>query len=60
MPQNPPEGYPSVMPYLLYEDADAVADGNRADHEGDGNESQSAQQRHALTHERKVTGAVRL
>jgi len=21
MPQNPPEGYPSVMPYLLYEDS---------------------------------------
>jgi PhnB protein len=24
MPQNPPEGYPSVMPYLLYEDSDAA------------------------------------
>jgi len=24
MPQNPPEGYPSVMPYLLYEDTDAA------------------------------------
>lgn len=22
MPQNPPEGYPTVMPYLLYEDSD--------------------------------------
>ena len=24
MPQNPPKGYPSVMPYLLYEDSDAA------------------------------------
>jgi PhnB protein len=24
MPQNPPEGYPTVMPYLLYEDSDAA------------------------------------
>ena len=24
MPQNPPEGYPRVMPYLLYEDSDAA------------------------------------
>jgi uncharacterized glyoxalase superfamily protein PhnB len=24
MPQNPPEGYPSVMPYLHYEDSDAA------------------------------------
>jgi PhnB protein len=24
MPQNPPEGYPNVMPYLLYEDSDAA------------------------------------
>ena len=24
MPQNPPEGYTSVMPYLLYEDSDAA------------------------------------
>ena len=24
MPQNPPEGYPSVMPYLLYEDSEAA------------------------------------
>jgi PhnB protein len=24
MPRNPPEGYPSVMPYLLYEDSDAA------------------------------------
>jgi PhnB protein len=24
MPHNPPEGYPSVMPYLLYEDSDAA------------------------------------
>ena len=26
MPQNPPEGYPRVMPYLLYEDSDAALD----------------------------------
>jgi PhnB protein len=26
MPQNPPEGYPSVMPYLYYEDAAAALD----------------------------------
>ena len=24
MPQNPPAGYPSVMPYLLYEDTDTA------------------------------------
>ncbi len=24
MPQNPPEGYPAVMPYLHYEDAEAA------------------------------------
>ncbi len=24
MPQTPPEGYPSVMPYLLYEDSEAA------------------------------------
>jgi PhnB protein len=24
MPQNPPEGYPRVMPYVLYEDSDAA------------------------------------
>jgi PhnB protein len=24
MPQNPPKGYPSVMPYLHYEDSDAA------------------------------------
>src|SRR6478735_1854273 len=24
MPQNPPQGYPRVMPYLLYEDSDAA------------------------------------
>ena len=24
MPQNPPEGYPRIMPYLLYEDAGAA------------------------------------
>ena len=24
MPQNPPESYPSVMPYLLYEDSDVA------------------------------------
>ena len=24
MPRNPPEGYPSVMPYLLYEDSDTA------------------------------------
>jgi len=24
MPENPPEGYPSVMPYLHYEDSDAA------------------------------------
>jgi PhnB protein len=24
MPQNPPEGYPSLMPYLLYEDSEAA------------------------------------
>jgi PhnB protein len=26
MPQNPPEGYPRVVPYVLYEDADAAVD----------------------------------
>ena len=26
MPQNPPEGYPAVMPYLHYEDAAAALD----------------------------------
>jgi PhnB protein len=26
MPRNPPEGYPRVMPYLLYEDSDAALD----------------------------------
>ncbi len=26
MPQNPPEGYPRVMPYLLYEDSAAAVD----------------------------------
>jgi PhnB protein len=26
MPQNPPEGYPRVMPYLYYEDATAALD----------------------------------
>jgi PhnB protein len=26
MPQNPPEGYPRVMPYLYYEDAAAALD----------------------------------
>ena len=26
MPQNPPEGYPRIMPYLLYEDAGAALD----------------------------------
>ena len=26
MPQNPPEGYPRVMPYLLYKDADAAVE----------------------------------
>ncbi len=26
MPQNPPEGYPRVMPYLLYEDSDSALD----------------------------------
>jgi PhnB protein len=24
MPQNPPKGYPSVMPYLLYEDSEGA------------------------------------
>ncbi len=26
MPQNPPEGYPQITPYLLYEDSDAALD----------------------------------
>jgi PhnB protein len=26
MPQNPPEGYPRVTPYLLYKDSDAAID----------------------------------
>jgi uncharacterized glyoxalase superfamily protein PhnB len=26
MPQNPPEGYPALMPYLYYEDPDAALD----------------------------------
>jgi PhnB protein len=26
MPQNPPEGYPRISPYLLYEDAGAAVD----------------------------------
>jgi uncharacterized glyoxalase superfamily protein PhnB len=26
MPQNPPEGFPQITPYLLYEDVDAAVD----------------------------------